>query len=117
METQRNERLWQHLLRQQIAAESDTATECYGSEVRALRAFAISPRFQGWHHFGSRDADKAEQAIVRANGAKVAAIFRTVRAKLQQLHDARKIFRSGRRGDSSDFLDLNGQRYLGGSSD
>ena len=41
-------------------------TECDGGEVCALRAFAVSPRFQRWRHFGDSEADKTEQAIVRA---------------------------------------------------
>src|SRR5262249_26825833 len=103
------ERLLLHLLGEQITAEGDAAAEDYRREVAALGALVVGPGLEGRCGAGDGRAKQAEQAVVQGNRADSAALVRMVRAKLQDLNDARKVIGRNRVADAGDLAHLLGQ--------
>lgn len=69
-----------HLLGKQIAAESDPASEHDGGEIGTVSALSLAPGLQRRGYAGDRQADKAQEPVVGADGAELAALLGSIRA-------------------------------------
>ena len=100
------------LLGEHITAEGDTAFESHGGEISTLAALRLRPSAQRRNDPGDGGACKAQEVEIGSNGLNSATIFRTVRTKLQELNNPRKILSRGRAANSGNVLDLRGKRML-----
>lgn len=80
-----------HLLRQEFAAEGDTPVERDGHEIRAMSLLEAGPFTERGDESRDCRAQDAQQAEVRADCMNTIAIFRTLRAKVQELGYAGKV--------------------------
>jgi len=99
------------------------------SRLKAIRRSRVTPQNKYSVHVPCRSslqrrddarhsgADYVQQAEVKIDGAYASAFFRTFRAKIQELDDAREVFAGSRVGNAGNIANLGGKRLLNARAD
>ena len=105
------------LLREHVAAEGNSTVESDGRKISTVSTFHLGPGLQRRDDARHSGADYVQQAEVKIDGAYASAFFRTFRAKIQELDDAREVFASGRVGNSGNIANLGRKRLPNARAD
>jgi len=100
------------LLGEHVSTEGNAAFESYRRKIGTLPAFSFRPGAQCRNKSRYGGANKAQEAEVGSDSLNTIAVFRTVRAELQELNDARKIFAARGAFNPCDVLHLCRKRVL-----
>src|SRR5258708_5489567 len=90
-EIRAGKKLGTHLLRKQVPAEGDTASQRNRGKVGTLPALDFRPRQKCRNDPSQGGTQKVEEVEVGIDGANLAAIVGACRAELQELHHAQEI--------------------------
>src|SRR5271165_5812252 len=97
-----------------FAAEGNAPVQGDDRKVRAACPFAFRPGLQGGCNAGHGYLQQMENTVVESHSSQMIAIFRPLRAQLQELHDPGIVSLGSRRGNSSDFAHFHGENVARG---